>query len=565
MAAPHPGKWSPVFNTPQQGEQPFIVSDTEQIAAHACLVCTNLQNQEWKILFHFAFPREGQNNLVQSRIWDPVTNTISAQDIPDWPDAQDPTIPPRLFCCGHLQMADGKIMMAGGIKMSDDPPPTDVPHYPTAGNRGINYTYIFDPNPPVSGEEWKVAGDGISDTPFAMADDRFYPTLTQLGVTPQGFNGKIVVMSGWIEDNHPPGSWTMARNPQYYDENTGWNYFPFSGALQPFNGHFEYYPSAHLIPAGPNAGKIFYCLPMKQAYVFNPFWNGIPNGGYWQGVGGARSEYRLNGTSTMLPLLPPYTSAKVLLIDGSTSETTYDSLAIRSADVIDIASGNPQWTHLNNFSFFARKNHLTVILPDDTLMAIGGNLGSTQLNQGFGANPEFSTELIDSRDSQVSNWKSIMHPGHVYPREHHTTALLLPDGRVWLAGSGGGVIADVVTHAEIYEPRYLFEGERPQILSSPPEISYPRTFGIETSHQISAIRLIRLGSVTHSTDMSQLSVGLSFQAGPSNGSFTYTVSPPPNANIAPPGIYMLFVLRHKNQSLSGETMIPSVAKIVKLS
>ena len=65
--------------------------------------------------------------------------------------------------------------------------------------------------------------------------------------------------------------------------------------------------------------------------------------------------------------------------------------------------------------------------------------------------------------------------------------------------------------------------------------------------------------------MSQLSVGLSFQAGPSNGSYTYTVSPPPNANIAPPGIYMLFALRHKNQSLSGETMIPSVAKIVKLS
>ncbi|MBV6479578.1 MAG: hypothetical protein HGGPFJEG_02364 [Ignavibacteria bacterium] len=74
-----------VFNTPQPEEQPYIVSDTEHIAAHACLICTNLQNQEWKVLFHFAFPREGQNKLIQSRIWDPNNpgEPPTQQDIPD--------------------------------------------------------------------------------------------------------------------------------------------------------------------------------------------------------------------------------------------------------------------------------------------------------------------------------------------------------------------------------------------------------------------------------------------------------------------------------------------------
>ncbi|MBV6479577.1 MAG: hypothetical protein HGGPFJEG_02363 [Ignavibacteria bacterium] len=199
-------------------------------------------------------------------------------------------------------MADGKIMMAGGIKAAD-PTPEDVPHYPTPGLRGINYTYIFDPFS-APGQEWQPAGVETGK-PFLMGDDRFYPTLTQLGVTPQGFEGKIVVMSGWIVDDDPHGTWILAREPQYYDENKGWSYFPYSQATQPFNGHFEYYPSAHLIPSGPNAGKIFYCLPFKQSWIFNPYWNGIPNGGYWQPLGSARNEYRLNGTSTMLPLLPP--------------------------------------------------------------------------------------------------------------------------------------------------------------------------------------------------------------------------------------------------------------------
>jgi len=211
---------------------------------------------------------------------------------------------------------------------------------------------------------------------------------------------------------------------------------------------------------------------------------------------------------------------------------------------------------LNNFSFFARKNHLTVILPDDRLFVVGGN------QFDFGQLPVKSTELIDTTQT---NLQSSMAPAHVYPREHHSTALLLPDGRVWLAGSGGGVTADIVKHMEIYESGYLFEGDPPEILSSPLEISYNTTFGIETSHPITAIRLIRFGAVTHSTEMSQLSVGLSFQAGPANGTNPYTVTSPPNANIAPPGLYMLFVLRHKSQSLSGETMIPSVAKIVLLS
>jgi hypothetical protein len=58
--------------------------------------------------------------------------------------------------------------------------------------------------------------------------------------------------------------------------------------------------------------------------------------------------------------------------------------------------------------------------------------------------------------------------------------------------------------------------------------------------------------------------GLSFTPGPLNHGYPYTVFAPANANIAPPGLYMLFVLKPKTASSSDQTMIPSEAKIVLL-
>lgn len=78
------------------------------------------------------------------------------------------------------------------------------------------------------------------------------------------------------------------------------------------------------------------------------------------------------------------------------------------------------------------------------------------------------------------------------------------------------------------------------------------------------ILIIRLASMKHSTDTDQRSVGLCFTPGPQNHVYPYNIPAPANANIAPPGYYMLFVLRPKSQSISGQTMIPSVAKIVKV-
>jgi hypothetical protein len=149
------------------------------------------------------------------------------------------------------------------------------------------------------------------------------------------------------------------------------------------------------------------------------------------------------------------------------------------------------------------------------------------------------------------------------PREYHSAALLLMDGTVF---AGGGIPEESAAQKtyQIFTPPYL-EGElmnqRPVIIEeeAPNEISLGSVFELPytSNHPIVKVALVRLGSVTHSFDMGQMYVPLDFVID-LNGN-NLRVNAPPNANYAPPGNYMLFILN----SVNG-TQVPSVAKMVKV-
>lgn len=384
----------------------------------------------------------------------------------------------------------------------------------------------------------------------AMADGRWYPNLTTLGENP-GY-GKILAMSGYRYEFNAQGNSVVNKDPEIYDPNTGWSKMQNPPqAIQPFE---DLYTGSYVIPYGAYAGKIFYSMPMTQAYVFDPFFSGLPNGGYWTAVGQVRSTYRYTGNSVLLPLLPGSTSAKVLILGGG-NKPNGGQPGTKTAELIDLGSGSPTWSTVNPL-FFARRNANAVILPDDTILVVGGN------NKDEHDEPVYTAEKFDPA---AGTWTLL--PAMNYYRTYHSVAILLPDGRVWVSGSTypGMVQETWQKNIEIYSPGYLFEGTQPEIIAWPDNIIYGRQFSIDVSLPIAGIRLIRLGSLTHSTEMDQRSVGVTFSAGDPNGTNPYTVNAPANANIAPPGFYMLFVLRDKQFSLSGQSMIPSVAKIVKLS
>ena len=141
------------------------------------------------------------------------------------------------------------------------------------------------------------------------------------------------------------------------------------------------------------------------------------------------------------------------------------------------------------------------------------------------------------------------------------TALLLPDGRVLAAGHDAYLNAPPFDHSryqlEAFSPPYLFRGPRPLISAAPGQTSYGSTIEIRTSDaaDIQSVALIRQGSVTHTINTDQRYVGLAIL--PPRQSDRLTVQAPPDANIAPPGYYMLFIVNGRG--------VPSVAAWIRIT
>jgi Domain of unknown function (DUF1929)/Bacterial Ig domain len=228
-----------------------------------------------------------------------------------------------------------------------------------------------------------------------------------------------------------------------------------------------------------------------------------------------------------------------------------------SAEVIDVNGSTPQVSPTSPMAFGRRQHNLTV-LADGSVMATGGNSsGASLVDMNAGVYP---AELWNPA---TGSWKTLAEMA--VTRQYHSTALLLPDGRVLSAGGGICGTCDQVGYlaknAEVFTPPYLFQKDgsgqlapRPTISSAPSSAGYGAPIQISTpdAASIQKVALVRLGAVTHSNNMEQRYVPLSF----TRGSGSLTASTPANTNVAPPGFYMLFIVDGAG--------VPSVAKMVQL-
>lgn len=555
----------------------------------------------------------GDPRLDNTRLWNPQTGQVEriASPLPLY----------DLFCCGHSSLADGKIVVAGGtsgyppeVNHHETDEERREPHHHDH-YRGSRRASLFDPNitqgnPWISAHEMIVdhANDraGVSNPDGAIGSGgRWYPTLVTLG------DGRVAAFGGHPNDAdnrhsnysvevfssapQPSGSWILATEEPSAVRNA------IEALRMP-----EVYPRAHLLPNG----RVFFpCLADGQSYSWDPYlrdagaglgWERIapfltgsanPDGsGPWGGMyfDNGRPTYNRSffaWSSVLLPLLPENDYVAEILVVGR-AQPYHIWLGRRNDPWPPTATTSQRWgptspRYNNNPDLFMPSPHrpqripepepgrgrshtrytnhhgmrqhcFPILMPDATVLVVGGSTTNPSDWSGYYFDGVLLPEVFDS------DYWTTLDVAATVPRVYHGVALLLPDGRVWTAGSnpwGDGEPHDYEHRIEIFEPWY-FDKPRPSIMRLPDFVKHGQSFELVTpdANTIRRVALIRAGSVTHGFNSEQRYIGLEFDlVAPDR----LSVKAPPDAWLAPPGYYLVFI--------SNGERVPSEGKFIRVS
>lgn len=125
-----------------------------------------------------------------------------------------------------------------------------------------------------------------------------------------------------------------------------------------------------------------------------------------------------------------------------------------------------------------RGNANATLQPTGDVLLTGGTLPNTNDQAGVLRPEIYRTPLnraTGTYGTGTGHWETIEDPARVL-RNYHSTALLMPDGRVWTGGGNspqqpGMPPTPTQKQIEIYDPGYPV-GPRPRITSSPRFLFY---------------------------------------------------------------------------------------------
>ena len=288
---------------------------------------------------------------------------------------------PDIFCSGHLPLADGRVLVAGG-NVTTSP-----------GGGGLNDLLAFDPDDPtakMSATEascpfgWTATQSaGVWTNPLPrMEYDRWYPTLTQLA------DGRVLIAGG--TSNHDDASAPCAARKtnvlEVYDPTA-----PPASAMvtldQPdaifsLDEGMPLYPLMFLLPNG----DVFYA-GAEDADELAEFRGRVLIVDYADIEASAWHEHEF--TSTIGGASAAMVRPGVILKTGGHEEGT--SGATNKAEIIDlseVAAGDYDFAPENpddpatpdrfvevSPMGFARHYHNMTLLPDGRVLVVGGNTG----------------------------------------------------------------------------------------------------------------------------------------------------------------------------------------------
>jgi Domain of unknown function (DUF1929) len=503
-------------------------------------------------------PNEFAAGTFESAVYDPTTGKFQVIPTPD-----------DFFCAGHVQLADGNVLVLGGNKAYQVPASGSNPGH---NYFGLNTSYIFDP----------VTDKYIKEN--NLNQGHWYPSATELG------NGDIVSYGGL---NQTGGA---AEDIEYFkydksltdakpDSGTDGKWLPASQINGDNPGNTNYtgfwglYPTMVLT----QNGELFY----TGSHVFGNNETPVGEAGTARGKGGAGflniADITKPGPGTdkttpvdglqdtpggpdgtdmtdqsMSVLLPPAQTQQVFLAGGGNINYT-DDPGTRLTDLINLNAADPAYkdgpllprgTLSNGAEEPAADGKMyvsMVLLPNGNVFETGGGLINRE-------DPVYEASMINTAALEAGDPASKVYTEMAVdpePRTYHSQSFLLPDGRIISIGNNPGD-GSFNMSISVYSPPYLFDGARPVIKSVASETNwtYGHSYNVKTSTPIKSAELMKPAAVTHQSDPNQRYVALPISGSGDSVNLNLTS----NHNIAPPGWYMLFVTNANN--------VPSVAKWV---
>ncbi len=410
------------------------------------------------------------HTFTRAAVFDPATGTSTRIDVAG----------SNIFCAGFVQLADGRIFVAGGNKDSS--------------LNGIRLTHIFDWNtmawtrgPDMTGERWYPSVAALMDGQALIVGGG--PTLAEIRRT-DGSIGQlpgITAASGrvypWMQSS--PDTRVLYSGPDDSIRRLSWwgtgaqeTGVARDGIGRSYGSYATYGPGLTIVSGGGSQSVGGVNMPYASANIID-----TRSGGLQVTAAAPMNNRRRQHNMT-------------LLADGSVLATggmyeTGDGLINLSKAVFAAERWDPAtntWTELASASVVRQYHSTTLLLPDGRVLNGGGGICGSCQSQGY-----------------LEKNMQVFTPPYLYARD------------------GSGNLAS-----------------RPSVSLSQTTVALDATFTVASpdAARITKVGLVRLGAPTHSQDQSQRYVPLSYTA----GTGTLTIAAPANPAEAPPGYYMLFAV-----------------------
>ncbi|MER7952434.1 discoidin domain-containing protein [Streptomyces sp. NPDC096079] len=404
-----------------------------------------------------------------------------------------------MFCPGIAMLADGRVLVTGGSNAEK--------------------ASIYDP----ATDTWSATGD--------MNIARGYQAMTLLST------GEAFVLGG---------SWSGATGDKsgevWSPDTRTWRKLPGVQAAPALTAdpRGAYRADNHMWLYATSGGKVLQLGPSKQM-------NWITTGG-----DGAITSAgtRADSQDAMTGNAVAYDIGKLLTLGGSPAYENTD--ATRRAYTVTVDGTQVRSARTGDMGF-ARAFGNSVVLPDGKVAVFGGQSFPVPFSD---ATSVLTPELWDPATGRFTPLATM-----AIPRNYHSVANLLPDGRIF--SGGGGLCGTCATnHADgaVFTPPYLLKADgspkpRPVITGGvPPRAAAGTSLTVGTGGPVASFVLMRAAAATHSTDNDQRRVPLVSTA---TGTGTYTVSIPADKGVVLPGTYMLFALDAQG--------VPSIARFLTVT